>query len=368
MRDIFNKLKDDKRVLTTFLAIFILAAVVVTVGLLNSQSLTNKSKASASTVNITVNPKTFNLVPGATQVLTYKINTVTAGDKISGIDLTLNTTGNLQIQAIGSASATQPISNIMDEVLRSVVSTTKARIVSVASGTSAVPAITPTDANLPTEITFTVTVVSTTAGSGSITIDPVSSQLVGNVSTNTVAINSADVVNVIIAPTTTTTPVPTTTVIPVTTTVPLTTLITTSPVTTLPITTTVPKTTTVAPTTSPVTTVNPLCACAASNLCTSQCTFSGGAAGSSVSCLREDYKGVIPTMSPINTKSYCTRSSRTIGDADGVNGVDALDYFYYQQFVNGVKLPDNINPDFNGDGVVSIADRNIVISTLNSQP
>ena len=168
------------------------------------------------------------------------------------------------------------------------------------------------------------------------------------------------------------TPVPTTTV-------PLTTLITASPVTTLPITTTVPKTTTVAPTTSPVTTVpitttvavsttaNPLCACGTNNLCTNSCTFAGVATGSTFSCLREDDK-ISQTISAANKNSYCKRNARTTGDADGNGIVDSLDYFYYQQFVNGVKVADIINPDFNGDSVVSLADRNIVIGTLNALP
>jgi hypothetical protein len=62
--------------------------------------------------------------------------------------------------------------------------------------------------------------------------------------------------------------------------------------------------------------------------------------------------------------NYCTRYYRTTGDADGNNAVDNLDYFYYVRFVNGGQVPDEINPDFNGDGVVSVSDRKIVVRTL----
>ena len=148
--------------------------------------------------------------------------------------------------------------------------------------------------------------------------------------------------------------------------------------------TTTPITTTVPPTTSPVTTVpittvavsttaNPSCACGTNNLCSTTCTFSGGNPSNGnpsnvLSCLREDYKGITSTISPVNTNSFCNRNLRTKGDADGNGTINALDYFYYQQFVNGVKLPDNINPDFDGDSRVSVADRSIVINTLNSLP
>ena len=114
-------------------------------------------------------------------------------------------------------------------------------------------------------------------------------------------------------------------------------------------------------TTSPV---NTICGCESDNFCSTSCSFSGRAASDRASCDRDIGYGPIFDS---DKKSYCLRSFRTEGDADGDGQITPLDYFYYRQAVDGGKLPPGVNPDFNGDAVVSYSDRVIVIATLSAQ-
>lgn len=72
--------------------------------------------------------------------------------------------------------------------------------------------------------------------------------------------------------------------------------------------------------------------------------------------------------------SWCNRSYRTLGDADGLvdtqgKRVTQADYYYYVSAVNGGKIPVTVSPDFNGDGLVSPEDRLIIVYTLiNGEP
>jgi hypothetical protein len=56
---------------------------------------------------------------------------------------------------------------------------------------------------------------------------------------------------------------------------------------------------------------------------------------------------------------------RTKGDANGDGKASILDYFYYvSATVFGAKLPPTVNIDFNGDGVVSSADKAVLMKSL----
>ena len=66
-----------------------------------------------------------------------------------------------------------------------------------------------------------------------------------------------------------------------------------------------------------------------------------------------------------NKNSWCQRQSRTKGDSDGDGVVTFIeDYANYLQVVVGNTLPPNVNPDVNGDGIVSPEDRTIIIQNL----
>lgn len=70
------------------------------------------------------------------------------------------------------------------------------------------------------------------------------------------------------------------------------------------------------------------------------------------------------TPSIDNKRSWCLATKRTKGDADGNGVVNMDDYYYYVSAANGGKIPTWVNPDFNGDGEVNLADRTIVVRSL----
>lgn len=132
------------------------------------------------------------------------------------------------------------------------------------------------------------------------------------------------------------------------------------------------------PTNVPTATVTPTgtqlgCLCN-NNACTSQCTFnkrttlpSGVSYANPIGCnLSSALFNATPDANGKN--AWCTRPSRTMGDADGNGVVDRIDYLYYVQAVNGGQIPFtssvNVNPDFNGDGEVGVSDRAIVVVDL----
>lgn len=177
-------------------------------------------------------------------------------------------------------------------------------------------------------------------------------------------------VNTTATPVPTTTAVPTTTIVPTTTAVPTTTIAPTP--TPTPVKTTTPVPTTTAVITTPIatstavpTTVAVNCVCESTNLCSTSCTFdklSTVSYASPISCKLE-----VGTGTQADKNSYCNRSLRVQGDADGNGIVDDTDYFYYVKIVNGGTVPAKVNADFNGDGLVSVTDRIIVVNVLKSK-
>lgn len=104
------------------------------------------------------------------------------------------------------------------------------------------------------------------------------------------------------------------------------------------------------------------CTCQ-TNICSSSCAFQG-TTNTGLSCKRES--GIPGTIDVTSPNLYCNRIYRYLGDADGINGVTSEDYFYYVRAVNGQSLPSTVNPDFNGDGVISPTDRSIVVNTIKN--
>lgn len=123
------------------------------------------------------------------------------------------------------------------------------------------------------------------------------------------------------------------------------------------------------PTSSPTPTPNPTCGCKSDNTCDSSCAFdkySDVTYANPIKCLRETAL-VGPTPDTNNEQSFCTRVTRTKGDVDGDGVVTNLDYYYYVAAVNGGGIPAHVDPDVNGDGLVSPADRTIIVRTLSVQ-
>ena len=68
-----------------------------------------------------------------------------------------------------------------------------------------------------------------------------------------------------------------------------------------------------------------------------------------------------------NRNEWCSRTKRTLGDTDGDGSITPVDLGYYSNAVNGRNIPITVNPDINGDGLISPEDREIIIRELLSQ-
>lgn len=121
---------------------------------------------------------------------------------------------------------------------------------------------------------------------------------------------------------------------------------------------------TVDPTPTPVAS----CTCSAANTCATTCFFdkfgTGVTYSNPVNCnLGSDLFSSAPTAA--NKNKWCQSYLRTRGDSNGDGKTNMLDYFYYvSATVFGAKLPPTANIDFNGDGIVSSADKAILIKSL----
>lgn len=125
---------------------------------------------------------------------------------------------------------------------------------------------------------------------------------------------------------------------------------------------------------TPVPSIPDTCVCSENDVCDTSCVFERLTCDNETSCnirytqevkCNREASGMSISSKDIKD-SYCRRYYRLSGDADGNGTVNKLDYFYYVRFVNGGKVPDDINPDFNGDGAVSVSDRNIIVRALQN--
>ena len=117
----------------------------------------------------------------------------------------------------------------------------------------------------------------------------------------------------------------------------------------------------------------PNCICESSGLCASVCpvnqrnNYWGGASSNNInysnpmkcSLSNNIFYTSLPNLDQKNNN--CNRALRPKGDANGDGVINFLgDYLNYIQVVSGGKISSDINPDVNGDGVVS-ADDGIII-------
>ena len=127
----------------------------------------------------------------------------------------------------------------------------------------------------------------------------------------------------------------------------------------------IPSATLAPPTNTPI----PGCSCSFLNTCTSTCQFNywptpmpGSSTGINyerpIRCTRP-VTATVPTLSQQNKNSYCNRSDRTRGDADGDNAVTIDDYVYFIRSQYSQSVSSQINADFNGDGQIGAEDLSI---------
>lgn len=128
----------------------------------------------------------------------------------------------------------------------------------------------------------------------------------------------------------------------------------------------VPTVTPGGPTLTPTPTANS-CKCNSNNVCKNTCTFDKFADintyKNSITCkpANSSFK-TTPTAG--DRDAFCQATKKTKGDADLNGTVSIMDYFYFVMAKAGIKMPHNINTDFNGDGKINADDRVIIIKSL----
>ncbi len=122
--------------------------------------------------------------------------------------------------------------------------------------------------------------------------------------------------------------------------------------------------TTVDPTPTPVAS----CVCAAAGTCATSCFFDKfGSAVTYTNPIKCNLGAGLFSSAPTaaNKNQWCRNYMRTKGDSNGDGKASILDYFYYMSATAfGAKLPPTVNIDFNGDGVISSADKTILMKSL----
>ncbi len=121
----------------------------------------------------------------------------------------------------------------------------------------------------------------------------------------------------------------------------------------------------------PTPTPNLNCKCNTNNVCNNYCRFDKfppskdkNLTYSYPDVIKCNYTNLTTSATSDQKNAWCRRYYRTKGDADGDGKATFLDYFYYKTARLGIKLPPDINPDFNGDNFISDSDRNIVIKSI----
>lgn len=177
------KLTKETFLIASFVAILTLGFIVSYV-----QKNQESSRAAGPTATFTMTPATGSIGVNQEQAINVVVSTDLATNKISGADLIINATGPLEIVGVDMVSppatgttATDPVR--ANSLIHSIAAA-RARVSYImleGDPNSAAPA---SDANLPAQISLTLRVKGTAAGNGTITIDTVGSQVVGNVAGN----------------------------------------------------------------------------------------------------------------------------------------------------------------------------------------
>ncbi|MDO9028774.1 MAG: hypothetical protein Q7U68_07985, partial [Candidatus Roizmanbacteria bacterium] len=117
----------------------------------------------------------------------------------------------------------------------------------------------------------------------------------------------------------------------------------------------------------PTPTPNPACVCGTNGSCTNECFLDKFPVDvnytTPLKCsLGNELFQSVPTAD--QKTGWCRAYKRPRGDANSDGIVRLLDYFYYVSVQAGSKVPATVNIDFNGDNLISLADRAILIKSL----
>ncbi len=179
------KISKETLLIASFIAI-------LSIGYILSYIQKNQVKTSAvgPTATFTLTPTSATIPANQEQVLNVVINTDAATNKVSGLDLTFNATGDIQFSAIDVLSPKPlPDAGAVVRTAKMIYSILPAKahasyIMVDPDLTSLTPAA---DANLPTQVTLQVK-YKATANGGTIALDTAASQVVGNITGNVYAI------------------------------------------------------------------------------------------------------------------------------------------------------------------------------------
>jgi len=273
-----------------------------------------KPKAAAEKVNVTFVPTSGDFKVGEKKTLDVIIQTTDSTKKISGIDLSFTASGSLSILGL-TPPAPYPLASGSKLSQSQVLYDVKEKQTRVAY-----VFLNPDD-QLPSALILKMDFQGTASGSGTVKLVTDKSQIVGNVSGGIYEFGKVDETNFNFSGQITTSPIPT---------------------------------------------VNPNCLCLKDDTCDTSCNFMG-LNGASYKCSLPSSLFLTPPTQD-NKNSWCKRTHRPQGDADGNGIIEKVDYYYYVAAVNGGKIPSTVNADFNGDSEVGVADRGIVTNTLNNPP
>lgn len=168
-----NKVSPKTILFIAFAAIvFIVAAFYVF-----QNSRRSRAALGPNGVRVTFAPATGTFAANTNQVITVKLQPVTATFLLSGYDITLNAGGNLQIVSVSKPA------NLPDEIFHNVTPTT-ARLTRTAGASGA-------DQQL---VEFTVTVKGIADGTGTLTLDATKTEVVGTLPSSSFEIDTTPVV------------------------------------------------------------------------------------------------------------------------------------------------------------------------------
>ncbi len=163
------KVSKDKLLIFSFVALIVLGFIISYV-----QQYSQPSKAVGTGVTITMSAPSASVPVNQDSVVTVTVTTPDAAKKISGFDLVFNGGANLTMTNASAPVATGGGNVTATEFVKSVTAQTTRLSYAYLSA----------DADLPTTVSFQLTVRGTAAGTGTLTLNAASSSVVGNIPSN----------------------------------------------------------------------------------------------------------------------------------------------------------------------------------------
>lgn len=164
------KLSKDKLLIFSFVALIVLGWIISF-----TQNNINPSKAAGNPVSITMTTPQTTVAVNQEAIVTVTLSTGDSTKKISGLDMTFNTTGNLAITDSTAPVAVGGATLNVNEFAKTITGNQE----------HIAYAFLNTDAELVSSVTFQIKVKGSANGTGTLTLNIPSSQVVGTIAANT---------------------------------------------------------------------------------------------------------------------------------------------------------------------------------------